>query len=112
MTDDHGSASVLVLGVSALLLALSVPVVLVASLLTAHRQAVRAADLAALAGAQHSLSDVDIACAWARRVASANGASLTRCALARSSVLVEVTVPTGFSLVPEPSASARAGAPR
>jgi secretion/DNA translocation related TadE-like protein len=90
-------------------LALSLPVVLVASLLASHRQAVRAADLAALAGAQHSLSDDTVACAWARRVASDNGASLTRCDLDGSSLLVEVTVPTGIALAPDASATARAG---
>ena len=112
MTGERGSASVLALGATAFVLALSLPVVLVASLLASHRQAVRAADLAALAGAQHSLSDVAVACAWARRVASANGARLTRCDLAGSSVLVEVAVPTRFSLIPDPSATARAGVSR
>lgn len=102
----------LALAVVVLVLAVSVPVVLVASLLASHRQAVRAADLAALAGAQHSLSDVAEACAWARRVASENGASLTRCDLADSSVLVEVAVPTQFSLIPDPLATARAGVSR
>lgn len=109
MTGERGSASVLALAAAALVVAASVPVVLVASLLASHRQAVRAADLAALAGAQHSLSDDTVACAWARRVASENGASLTRCDLAGSSVLVEVAVPTGIALAPDTSATARAG---
>lgn len=112
MSRECGAASVLVLAVAASVLTLSLPVVLVASLLAGHRQAVRAADLAALAGAQHSVSDAAVACAWARRVASANGADLTRCALADSSVLVEVSVATRFSLIPGPLATARAGVPR
>lgn len=109
MTRERGSASVLVLAAAASVLVASVPVVLVASLLAGHRQAVRAADLAALAGAQHSLTDVSVACAWARRVASANGADLTRCDLADAELLVEVAVPTGIVLIPNPAATARAG---
>lgn len=109
MSRERGSASVLVLAVAASLLTLSLPVVLVASLLAGHRQAVRAADLAALAGAQRSVSDAAVACAWARSVASANGARLTSCALADSSVRVAVAVPTTISLIPDPSATARAG---
>lgn len=111
MTRERGSASVLVLAAAALVLVASVPVVLVASLLASHRQAVRAADLAALAGAQHSLTDVSVACAWARRVASANGAGLSRCALADASLIVEVAVPTGIDLAPDARATARAGVP-
>lgn len=109
MNREGGSASVLVLAAAAFVLVLSLPVVLVASLLASHRQAVRAADLAALAGAQRSLDDVSVACAWARRMASENGASLTRCALADSAVLVEVAVVTGIALAPTTSATARAG---
>lgn len=109
MSRDRGAASVLVIGAAALVLAAAAPVVLIASLLASHRQAVRAADLAALAGAQHSLVDAGEACAWAARVATANGAGLTRCALVDASLVVEVTVPTGLSRGPSVSATARAG---
>ncbi len=109
MKDDGGSASVLVLGAAALMLTVSVPVVLTASLLSAHRQAVRAADLAALAGAQHSLQDAGTACAWAERVAEANGGRLRGCALAKGVLEVEVVVRSSIELLPETSARSRAG---
>lgn len=109
MSRDRGAASVLVLGAAAMVLAVSVPVVLVASLLASHRQAVRAADLAALAGAQHSLVDAAEACAWAARVATANGAGLTRCSLQQGSLVVVVTRAAPLPAVPAVTATARAG---
>lgn len=109
MRDDGGSASVLVLAAAALTLALSVPVVITASLLTTHRQAVRAADLAALAGAQHSLQDAGAACARAGWVASANGAVMSRCSLDAGALTVEVEVATGIVIASQVTASARAG---
>lgn len=109
MRDDGGSASVLVLGAAALMLALSAPVVVTASLLATHRQAVRAADLAALAGAQRSLQDAGVACAWAERVASANGARMSRCTLGAGALIVEVEVATGIAIASQVTATARAG---
>lgn len=109
MKDDGGSASVLVLGAAALTLAVSLPVVMTASLWAAHRQAVRAADLAVLAGAQHSLQDAGTACAWAQRVASANGARVSSCILSTGALTVEVEVATGIELASQVTASARAG---
>jgi secretion/DNA translocation related TadE-like protein len=106
---DSGSASVLMLGAAALTLAVSVPVVLTASLLATHRQAVRAADLAALAGAQHSLQDAGVSCVWAQRVASANGAQLSSCALSAGALTVGVEVATGIGIAPWVTATARAG---
>ena len=109
MKGDGGSASVLVLTAAAFTLAVSVPVVVTASLLATHRQAVRAADLAALAGAQHSLRDAGGACGWAERVASANGAQLSECTLSTGALIVEVYVATGIAIAPQVTASARAG---
>jgi secretion/DNA translocation related TadE-like protein len=108
MRDDGGSASVLVVGAGALLSALAVATGLVATGLTAHRQAVRAADLAALAGAQRSLVDEAVACDAARVVAVANGAELSACALEPSALRVEVCVPT-VGVLPVIMATARAG---
>ena len=108
MKRDGGSASVLVLGAGALLAALALVCGLIATGLTAHRHAVRAADLAALAGAQRSLSDATLACRVARSVANANGADPHSCALQSGSLLVEVSV-RPVALVPSITASARAG---
>lgn len=109
MSGDRGAASVLVLSATVLLVAVSMPVALIASVLTSHRQAVRAADLSALAGAQYSLVDESIACTWAARVASANGARLLGCALSSGALVVHVGVDTGIELAPVVTASARAG---
>ncbi|MFL6287467.1 MAG: Rv3654c family TadE-like protein [Actinomycetes bacterium] len=108
MRRDDGSASVMVVGAGALLSALAVAAGLVATGLTAHRQAVRAADLAALAGAQRSLVDVTVACEAARVVAVSNGAELTECSLEPSALRVEVSVPT-VGVLPMIVATSRAG---
>jgi secretion/DNA translocation related TadE-like protein len=108
--SDTGSATVLVLAAGALLSMFAVAAGLVATGLVAHRQAVRAADLAALAGAGRSVADADAACSVARVVALANGGVLRACAVDQSSVRVTVTVTVAVSgLLPEISATARAG---
>ena len=109
MSNDRGSASIVVLGVALAIVVVSVPVVLVAGLLASHRYAVRAADLAALAGAQHSVVDESVACPWAQRVAVENGARLRECRLERGSLLVVVERPASVDLVPDVRATARAG---
>ena len=91
------------------MIAVSMPVALTASLLAAHRQAVRAADLAALAGAQHSLQDSEVACGWAERVASANGAQLSSCWLHAGALTVEVEMATGIAIASQVNATAHAG---
>lgn len=108
MKRDTGSASVLVLGVGSLLAVVSLTIGLIAVGLAAHRQAVRAADLAALAGAQRSLTDAGEACQIARAVAMANGAELGECALESRTLRVEVRV-SPSDLLPVIAASARAG---
>ena len=108
MKREAGSASVMVIGVGALLSVLAVAAGLVATGLTAHRQAVRAADLAALAGAQKSLVDAAVACDTARAVAASNGAELTECSLESSALRVEVSVPT-VGVLPVIVATSRAG---
>jgi secretion/DNA translocation related TadE-like protein len=108
---DTGSATVLVIAAGALLSTLAVVVGLVATGLTAHRQAVRAADLAALAGAQRSLTDATVACTTAAAVAEANGSELNWCRLDGEALRVTVMVrSTGW--LPAIGASARAGVPR
>lgn len=109
MSDDSGTASVYVLGTAALVTVLSLPVAVVASGFVAYRDAVRAADLAALGGAQASLHNTDLACAVAARVALANGGRLRLCGIVDGALEVEVAVQTSLALQPEVSASSRAG---
>lgn len=65
----------------------------VVALVTAHRQAQSAADLAALAGAG-ALVRGDDACLAAHRVAQRNRASLTACRVSGTDVVVGVHVRT------------------
>ena len=106
--NERGSASVLVVAVGALLGVIALAVGMVATGMAAHRQAVRAADLAALAGAQRSLTSQSEACGVASEVAEANGAELARCVLSGATVHVHVRVAT-VELLPVIGASARAG---
>lgn len=73
------------------LLVIGLACVLVVGVITTHRRAQTAADLAALAGAQ-ARQRGDDACAAATRVAGANGARLGSCRLAGHDVLVAVVV--------------------
>lgn len=108
MNDDDGSATILVLAAGALLSTFAVVVGLLATGLAAHRQALRAADLAALAGAQRSLTDATLACHTADVTARANGAELDECQLDKGSLRVQVRVPTPGWL-PVVVAASRAG---
>ena len=108
MNGDAGSGSVLVLALGALLAVVVMAVGLVATGLATHRQAVRAADLAALAGAQRSLTERVVACDTARQVAQANGAELMTCVLHANTLRVEVSVASS-ALLPTIGASALAG---
>lgn len=109
MRHDEGSASIYVVGAVLLITFMSVPVVVIASGFAAYRQAVLAADLAALGGAHESLDAEAAACAAAAQVASANGARLHSCVLSGKALSVEVAVPTGLRPLPEVTASSRAG---
>lgn len=109
MSYDSGSASVYVIGAAALVTTLALPVAGLAVGFAAERDAVRAADLAALGGAQASLREEGLACATAARVALANGGRLRHCALVAGALEVEVTVRTSLALLPEMSAESRAG---
>lgn len=110
MKPDTGSSSLYVLGAVLLLAFMSVPVAAVAAGVAAHRKAVLAADLAALGGARESLDDEALACSTAARLADANGARLQGCELSGTALRVEVAVTTSLVLLPEVSATSRAGA--
>lgn len=89
--DEHGAATAYAVGLVAVLVVASVLLTLVASVFVGRREAEKAADLAALAGARaHQIGEDG--CAVARERAEANGAELTSCVLDGADVLVEVEV--------------------
>lgn len=89
---ERGSASMLVVTMTGVLLFATVALVLCAGLVRSHRVAQSAADLAALAGARALTAGAD-GCAEAASVATANGAALAGCDVQGAVVLVTVTVP-------------------
>lgn len=110
--DDAGIATVLVLGLTVVLLAVAAVLASLGSLLVARHQATSAADLAALSVAQHALEGEEAACAAARTVAGAQGATVVRCHLEPDlDAVVTVAVPLPGRLEPlgRVTAVARAG---
>ncbi len=91
MTRDRGAASLLVVACAAVLLLVGSALGVVAAIVTAHRAAQSAADLAALAGASAHQHGAD-GCARAGALAGANGARLLDCRLAGEDVVVTVEV--------------------
>lgn len=107
---ERGAATVLVVACLGLLLLVGCALAVVAAMVTAHRSAQAAADLAALAGAG-AVQDARDPCAAAAAVAADNGARLVRCSVAGDDVTVEVEV-TGPRWLGQPhdlAARARAG---
>lgn len=78
---DRGAVAVLVLGLAAVLALIGATAAAVAAVAVARQRAAAVADLAALAGAQHALEGATGACAWAARIAAADGAVLRSCSL-------------------------------
>jgi secretion/DNA translocation related TadE-like protein len=89
---DRGSATVWSLGLTAVLLAVFAAVLLMDQAVVARHRAGAAADLAALAAADHALDGEAAACRLAVRVASAQGAAVLDCAISGevSDVVAEV----------------------
>jgi secretion/DNA translocation related TadE-like protein len=112
LTGDHGSGSVWVLVLATVLASSAVTVALLLGVVTAHRRAVAAADLAALAAAERLRESPWAACQAAAVVVQANRAGLTRCVVQGSSVVVAARVDPALPLLPPVEASARAGFPR
>jgi secretion/DNA translocation related TadE-like protein len=79
--DDQGSATVWSLGIVAVLLALFATGLLLVQAVVLRHRAGAAADLAALAAADHALDGPERACALAAEVATAQGVRLTACAV-------------------------------
>jgi secretion/DNA translocation related TadE-like protein len=90
--DQRGSATVLVIAMSGVLLLVGAALGVVAAVVVAHRVAQAAADLAALAGAEAAGRGAD-ACAVAAHVAAANHARVTACRAEGRIVEVSVSAP-------------------
>ena len=96
MKRDEGFVTVAVVGLATALALIASLVVALGAVAVARHQAASAADLAALAGAQHALEGQAVACAAATAVARAQGARLASCALTGLDVrLVAVVRPEG-----------------
>ncbi|MBB3083445.1 Rv3654c family TadE-like protein [Geodermatophilus sabuli] len=112
LTGERGSATVWVVALAGALAAIGVAAVLVGSAVVGRHRATGAADLAALAAAEHAVRGRADPCAAAARVADANGARLTGCGVDGAAV-VEVAVVVPVRLGPlgvrEAAARARAG---
>lgn len=87
--DQRGSAAVLVVGLTGVLVTVTVLVAVVGGVVADQRRVEAAADLAALAGAGAVQAGHD-GCAAARHVADRNGGDLRRCAVDGDVVTVEV----------------------
>ena len=110
---EDGAATVLVLSLVGLVLALTVGALVVASAVVASQRARLAADLGALAGASALQDEASpaSACAAARQVVGANGAATQSCSSVDS--VVDLRVMVTAALWPEPAvAHARAGPER
>ncbi|KYH42879.1 Rv3654c family TadE-like protein [Branchiibius sp. NY16-3462-2] len=107
---ERGSATVLAVGVIAVLILLLGGALTVARVVRAAGQAAAAADMAALAGARVlQTSSAPAACAAAGRSVSGNGAVLVSCAAQGQDLLVQVSVATGVPGAGQAAARARAG---
>jgi secretion/DNA translocation related TadE-like protein len=87
--DDRGSATVWSLGAMGALLAVFTAALFMSQAVVARHRAGGAADLAALAAADHALDGSRTACRLAAEVAEAQGARLRSCEVAGE--VVEVT---------------------
>jgi secretion/DNA translocation related TadE-like protein len=108
--DQRGSATVLVVAMSGVLLLVGAALGVVVAMVLAHRTAQSGADLAALAGAEATARGVD-GCSAAGDVAAANDVRLTGCQVQGRVVLVTVSAsgPHWLGQAADLSARARAG---
>ena len=110
--DDAGFASLLAMGMVALLLLAAAVVTVAGSALEARHRAAATADLAALAAAQ-AVQRYEDGCQAAGLIAAGNGGVLVECRLDGGEVVVAVQIQTssvlGLRVVPEVVQSARAG---
>ena len=104
---QRGSASLLVVALSGVVLLLGLAAAFVTATAAAHRRAQSAADLAALSAAAALTSGHQIACARAISVATAMRTTVTDCAVHGLDIVIAVAADAG---VPGWRASARARA--
>lgn len=113
LDHEQGSVSILALCASLALFSVTCTLAMVGQLLLMHRTVETAADLAALAGAQHLIDGGGAACANSRLVASLNHTELINCTSEMASVLVvvgqQVQSPAIRRLVPLVTATSKAG---
>lgn len=107
---DGGLATVWAAAVVAVLMVLLVGGLHLGAAILARHRAESAADLAALAGAQHSAEGERVACGSATAVADADGSSMVRCRQVGWDVLVDVQVPVPVPILGAETATARARA--
>lgn len=108
---QRGSATVVMLGVIAVVLTLTVSGLLLASAVLASHRARAAVDLAALAAAGVLIrgESAAVACDCAARVASANYGSVQYCLASGTEVQLTVTVTSGIEGLGVATARSRAG---
>jgi secretion/DNA translocation related TadE-like protein len=108
--SERGSATVLVLAFTAVLLLVGCALGVVAAVIRAHRVAQSGADLAALSAARVLTLGGD-PCAEGARVATANGVRVTACLVDGATLTLTVTAPGPHWLgqAADLSAQARAG---
>ncbi|MFI9580270.1 Rv3654c family TadE-like protein [Streptomyces sp. NPDC052236] len=107
-TRDRGSATVWVAMTTTVLCVIFATVLAMGQAVVARHRAGSAADLAALAAADHALWGTATACAKAAEVAGAQGAAVLRCAVRGE--IAEVTAQARFGLY-APTVRSRAGPP-
>lgn len=90
-SDERGSASLIVVALTGVVMMLGLAGAYLAAAASAHRAAQGAADLAALAGAG-AIQRADDGCAAAARIAADNEARILSCRQVGQDLLVEVRV--------------------
>ena len=110
-SPERGSATVVMLGVIAVVLTMTVCGLMLASAVLASHRARAAADLGALAAAGVLIRGEPsaAACQCAFRVASANHAELQSCSTLGAEVRLSVDVPAGVKALGVATARSRAG---
>ncbi len=108
---DRGGATIWLLASGLLVVLLGAAMAGVGAAVVARHRAQAAADLGALAGAQHALPGEQEACARAASIVAAHGARMVTCRLDGLDILVTAAVsPAGYAaLAGAAQASARAG---
>ncbi len=96
---ERGSATLLVVGLMAVVVVLSGAAMVIAGYLVAYHRARGAADLSALSAAA-AFEKGENGCGQARRTAAQNGARLTRCDRVGDEVDFVVTVRVAFVVQP------------